>query len=165
MSRTTVARRIPWCSGSIRTLLLVALALVAGGCVRSTKTETAAKDDDVPVFKKKTQDIAKFDPAAGREVSDSKINATTPGLAAAQALGPMLEKTSIMGIDVHVANYYAEHGKWPNYEEFMSEVIKKNSVELPVLPAKMEYQYDETQHKLVVVHPLKPQDEKAGEKK
>ena len=47
--------------------------------------------------------------------------------------------------------YQAENGRYPaNYDEFMTEIIKKNNIALPVLPSYQEYFYDEQQHKLQV---------------
>ena len=47
--------------------------------------------------------------------------------------------------------YQAENGRYPaNYDEFMTEIIKKNNIALPVLPSYQEYFYDEQEHKLQV---------------
>jgi hypothetical protein len=47
--------------------------------------------------------------------------------------------------------YQAENGRYPaNYDEFMTEIIKKNNIVLPVLPKYQEYFYDENAHALQV---------------
>ena len=149
--------------------LFVAPLLI--GCGSSEAETSQSTDEQKPKAKKKkgiigkmTQDIAKFDPAAGRKVSDNKINATNPLTAGLDAYGPMHAKVSQLGIQKQVQTFYALKGKYPTYEEFMEEIIKKYNLRLPVLPYKMEYQYDEENHKLVVVHPLEePTDEKESE--
>lgn len=116
--------------------------------------EEAAKKDEF-IVRKTTQEIGKFDPAEGREVSDSKVRATNPVTGALEAYGPMIESISKLQVDSLVLGYYAEHGKYPTYDEFMTKIVKQHNVQLPVLPGKMQYQYDEANHKLVVVYPEK----------
>lgn len=149
--------------------LVAGLAIAAGvlGCSVERKgtggTEVGNEPEHhVPVFKKTTQEIAKFDPAAGRKVSDSKVNATDPVFGPLQALGPILEQTTKVTVNGYVTNFYALEGRWPNYDEFMNQIIKQNGVQLPVLPAKMEYQYDEAKHELVVVAPQTEEEKKAA---
>lgn len=126
---------------------------------KKAKEEAAKKDEFI--VRKTTQDIGKYDPAAGREVSDSKVRATNPITGALEAYGPMVESISKLQIDSLLLGYYAEHGKYPTYDEFMSKIVKQYNVQLPVLPGKMEYQYDEASHKLVVVYPEKKDGEPA----
>jgi hypothetical protein len=135
-----------------RLLVLVAVCTLAAGCIEAEKP-AAPKGDGESILKKKTQDIGKYDPAAGRTVSDSKVRATNPITGPLEAYGPMVEQMSKVTVDQMLLMYYTEHGRWPNYDEFMSQIIKANNVWLPVLPAKMEYQYDEANHQLVVVYP------------
>ncbi|MGH7129005.1 MAG: hypothetical protein ACREIV_10575 [Planctomycetaceae bacterium] len=108
------------------------------------------------IIGKTTQEIGKYDPAAGRVVSDSKIHATNPVTAPLEAYGPMLEKVSATSVEHHLNLYYAEHGRYPTYDEFMEQIIKRNNLRLPVLPGGSEYQYDEANHRLVVVEPVVP---------
>ena len=107
------------------------------------------------IFGKTTQEVGKFDPNAGHTVVDSKIRATTPGLAALESYGPAAQKAAMAGAQRRVEMYNAEHGKYPTYEEFMSKIVKnkKAPLNLPVLPAKRKYYYDEANHTLVVVDP------------
>ena len=146
-----------------RSIWLVLLATCAIGCMRASSPTPPPKQDEAPapqaeekpksILKKTTQEIAKFDPAAGRKISDSKVNATTPLLHSLEAYGPMVEQVSKLGIQKKVMEFNALHGHWPTYEEFMEKIIKGQNVRLKVLPGKMEYQYDEAKHELVVVHP------------
>ena len=43
-------------------------------------------------------------------------------------------------------------GHFPkDYDEFMTQIIKANNIQLPVLPGGKQYQYDVENHRLVVV--------------
>lgn len=145
--------------------------LVATGCpnladLKSDKPPEVETADEKPdddsgeksgsILKKKTQDIGRYDPSAGLEVSDLKVRATTPGLAALEAYGPMVGKVSTAAVDQQVAMFEIENNHYPTYEEFMEQIVKRYNVELPVLPGKAKYQYDEANHRLVVVAP--PED-------
>lgn len=107
---------------------------------------------------KMTDKIGKFDPTAGRKVSNSKGTYSNPLTGALEMYGPTVERLSKMGIDRAVGLFHAEHGRYPkDYDEFMSRIIKANNIKLPVLPGQLEYQYDEENHKLVVVEKQKAQ--------
>ena len=137
--------------------LFVLVILVSVGCDQGTpiiepRAADAADKDGGSILGKKTQDIGEFDPNAGRKVSDSKIRATNPITGPLEALGPMMEKVSKLGIDQALSFYYATNGYYPKtYDDFMEQIIKANNIQLPVLPAGAEYQYDVANHKLVVV--------------
>ena len=48
--------------------------------------------------------------------------------------------------------FQAEKGRFPkDHEEFMTEIIKKYNIQLPVLPGNKKYQYDVQNHKLIIV--------------
>ena len=150
-------------------LFIIATCII--GCMKSPAPETPPKEapaqvEEKPtsILKKTTQDIAKFDPAAGRKISDSKVQVTNPVLGSLEAYGPMIEQTAKLGVEKRVMEFNAINGHWPTYEEFMEKVIKQTNYRLPVLPAKMEYQYDEANHKLVVVHPLEDSNANAEQK-
>lgn len=147
------ARSLRRCRASAAVCLIAA---VTSGCFQPAPPpapKPKAEENSGSILKKTTQDIGKYDPAAGREVSDSKIRATNPVTGALEAYGPMVEQISKMQIDGLLLGYQVEHEKWPTYEQFMSDIVKQYNVQLPVLPGKMEYQYDEANHKLVVVYP------------
>lgn len=104
------------------------------------------------ILGKKTQDIGKFDPKAGKAVSDSKVRATNPVTAPLEAYGPMVEQISKAEIEHAVKLFQAMNGRYPkDHDEFMREVIKKNRIQLPVLPGDKRYEYDVQNHELVVV--------------
>lgn len=131
-----------WCCLGLGLLLLA-------GC---TETPAEPPKKSGSIIGKKTQEIGKFDPKAGKRVSDSKIRATDPITAPLSAYGPMLEKISKAQIEHAVNLFHGFNGRYPkDYDEFMAEIIKKNRIKLPVLPGRMRYEYDEANHKLVIV--------------
>ncbi|VAX40231.1 hypothetical protein MNBD_PLANCTO02-1344, partial [hydrothermal vent metagenome] len=89
----------------------------------------------------------------GWELQDSKIKITNPITGPLEAYGPGMQQASEFGVTRKIKMYYARHGKYPTYEQFMSEIIKhpKDPMRLPVLPYKAKYMYDEANHKLVVI--------------
>ena len=140
-----------------RAALVLMLLPILSGCMESLEKQTQKSPNSI--IGKTTQDIGQFDPAAGAKISDSKIHATDPITAPTSAYGPMLEKISESSIKQAVELFQAENGRYPqNYEEFMEKVIKANQIRLPVLPGGKKYQYDEANHKLVVIDaPADPQ--------
>ena len=136
---------------------MVRLALIAGVCVLLVGCgedifEQAAKKPKQGIIGKTTQDIGKHDPAAGKKVSDSKIHATDPITAPLAAYGPMVEQISKTHIQHALQLYQATNGRYPkDYDEFMTEIIKANNIQLPQLPKSKKYEYDVENHKLVVV--------------
>lgn len=115
-------------------------ACVVGGwivlCFGCGKLEEQTKPTG-SIIGKKTQDIGKFDPnAKGQTVSDSQVRVSDPVLGAMEAYGPMVEQISKTHIDHALGLFRAEHDRYPkDYDEFMKEIIKKNDIKLPVLPA------------------------------
>ena len=144
-------------------LVVLGLGLLSSGCVPTSTLEAskrraqeaaeerAEREKEGSILRKTTQDIKKYDPDAGREVSDLKVRATSPILYPLEAYGPIVGQISTLQIDQLVTMYNIEHNKYPTYEEFMKDIVKANNVQLPVLPAKAEYHYDEANHKLVVL--------------
>ena len=48
--------------------------------------------------------------------------------------------------------YHAANDRYPkDFDEFMTEIIKANSIALPQLPPYQKYGYDEKEHKLIVL--------------
>jgi len=134
----------------VRILVCLTIPFLLCGCLESLEKQTQKSPDSI--VGKKTQDIGQFNPAAGQVVSDSKIHATDPITAPTSAYGPMLEQISKSHIEHAVRLFEAENGHYPaNYNEFMEKIIKANNIQLPVLPGGKKYQYDEANHKLVVV--------------
>src|SRR5262245_14652462 len=124
------------------------LAGLVCGCVDSAGKDKKEDQPKTGIFGKKTQDIGKFDPnAANQVVSDQKIRATDPITGPLSAYGPMVEKVSIAAVDYSIQLFNAAEGRYPkDHEEFMEKIIKANNIQLPVLPYKGRYQYDEATH-------------------
>ncbi len=100
----------------------------------------------------KTDKIGEFDPAGGRQVSDSAVTISNPLTGALEAYGPLVEQISKMGIHQAVEMFRATNGRYPkDHDEFMQKVIREGGIRLPKLPGGAEYQYDVENHKLVVV--------------
>jgi hypothetical protein len=137
---------------------LIGLWVVLGGCLES-KVEKPKKLQSI--FKKKTQDIGKFDPNIIQEVSNSEIKMSNPITGPLEAYAPILEQVSKMSVEKVLSLYYAQHERYPDYDEFMSQVVKKNDMWFPVLPAGAKYQYDEKNHKLVVIKPARKAPQKS----
>ena len=142
----------------IRLMLVTSLLLMVAGCTNSAAEPKQKKQS---ILKQKTQDIGEFDPDAGRELSDSIVRVDDPILGPLQAYGPMVEQISKTAIDYQIQIFHAINDRYPDYNEFMEEIIKRNNIRLPVLPAKHMYQYDVENHKLVVV---KPEADEKGKK-
>jgi hypothetical protein len=147
---------------SIRTRLSsVALLWLVGtlvaGCGDTLEKQVAKSPNSI--MGKKTQDIGEFDPAAGKQVSDSKVridtnDITAPVTGPLMAYGPALEQISKSHIEHALNLYNASEGRYPaTHEEFMTHIIKANNIQLPVLPFGHKYEYDVPNHKLVVVIP------------
>lgn len=129
-------------------LLIFTAAILTAGCEAKQDQE---KPKPVPIIGKTTQDIGEFDPDADQEISDGKIemNLIT---GAAGAYGPMVEKVSNIAIVQAVNLFNGFHGRYPkDHDEFMTEVIQKNNIRLPMLPHGSAYKYDVQNHALVVV--------------
>ncbi len=152
--------------GATLATLVALYAVVSVGCSDPQPTEVEAKrprKNFLPaeveakrpkksIFKQRTQDVGEFDAKAGKQLSDSKIRATSPLLAGLEAYGPAAEKVTKLAIQHHLNIYNALHGHYPkDHAEFMREIIKKQNLQLPKLPYGNTYEYDVANHKLVVV--------------
>ncbi|QDU62866.1 hypothetical protein Pan216_37390 [Planctomycetes bacterium Pan216] len=129
------------------------IALLCGAMVGCGDLSAKPKKSPNSIIGKTTQKIGEFDEKADKEkVSDSKVRITSPVLPAMQAYGPALEQISKTVIKQAIDLFHATNGRYPkDYDEFMSEIIKKNNIKLPVLPAGAEYKYNVEEHKLEVV--------------
>jgi hypothetical protein len=152
-------------------VVLISSVMISAGCIDfSTKPvaeeKKPAKSEVTgeSIFKKTTQEVGKFDPnAAHQVVSNQKINATDPITGPLAAYGPILESASILTIKQDIGLFEVEAGHYPTYEEFMEKIIKQNNRQLPVLPYKGKYMYDEAKHELVVVRDLENAAKAKGE--
>jgi hypothetical protein len=134
----------------VRTSILFVMTVTLCGCLDALENQT--KKSPNSIVGKTTQDVGKFDPNAGNVVSDSKIRADNIVTAPVQAYGPMLEQLMKSHVAQAINLFHASNDRYPkDYDEFMEQIIKANNIKLPVLPSDKKYQYDETNHVLVVV--------------
>jgi hypothetical protein len=142
--------------------VIVSSAAIFAGCldvstkpVAEEKKPAKSEVSGEGIFHKTTQEVGKFDPnAAHQVVSDHKINASDPVTGPLMAYGPILESASIVTVKHDIDIFEVENGHYPSYEEFMEKIIKQNNRQLPVLPFKGKYMYDEAKHELLVVRDL-----------
>jgi hypothetical protein len=150
---------------------LLCAAVFAGGCIDSStkpmaeeKKPAKAENSGEGIFHKTTQEVGKFDPnAAHQVVSNQKINATDPITGPLAAYGPILESFSIVALKSQIDGFNVIEGHYPTYEEFIERIINENNVQLPVLPYKGKYMYDEAKHELVIVRDLENAAKARGE--
>lgn len=133
--------------------LLASLLLV--GCMPKIEppapkpqAETKKKES---LLKRRTQDIGKYDPNAGLPLVESDVEVSASPLYALEAYGPMAQQIAETGVNANLELFKAEHDRYPTYDEFMTDIVKRYNLQLPVLPGKKAYQYDEENHRLVVV--------------
>ena len=139
-------------SRTIPLFFVMIVCLMLAGCSGCAKSKKVVKKPKKKPGIKMTQDIGEYDPNAGWVIQDSKINASNPLTAAAEAFEPLLQKVSDIGITRMVNQYEIINGRYPTYDQFMKEIIKQYNMKLPVLPDKeKKYMYDVANHKLVVV--------------
>lgn len=133
----------------LRTILTFAVLVALCGCMQSL--EDQVKKSPNSIIGKTTQDVGKYDPAEGKKVSDSKVRVTDPISAPLQAYSPMIEQATKAQIEHAVKLFQATNDRYPkDYDEFMQSIIKENNIRLPVLPGSKKYEYDETNHTLVI---------------
>ena len=136
---------------------LVGLLTLTAGCDKPA--EPQAKKDNRGIFGKKTQEVGEFNPDAGANVDDGKINQAqlaTPGIGALAAYGPAAQQASKLAVQQALNFFNAANDRFPkDHEEFMEKIIKANNIRLPVLPGGRQYQYDVDNHELVVVEAAK----------
>ena len=91
------------------------------------------------------------------------MRASDPVTGPLMAYGPILESASILVIKEDIILFEVQNGHYPTYEEFMEQIIRQNNRQLPVLPFKGKYMYDEAKHELVVVRDLENAAKARGE--
>jgi len=82
--------------------------------------------------------------------SETATAGAGPGVRAGQRNNPMSldtvpvqDRLVLMQVDDGMRLYKAEHGRAPaTYEEFMADIIQKNHIRLPQLPAGQSYVYE-----------------------
>jgi hypothetical protein len=124
--------------------------LLITGCA---DPEPVADDPNAgSIINKTTQEIGEFDAEGNDKIADMQVKTSASPLAAMGAYGYAVGEISRQTVQRANQFFQAEHGRFPkDHEEFMEEIIKKNNIQLPVLPGKRRYQYNVEKHELVVV--------------
>jgi hypothetical protein len=108
-----------------------------------------------PIVGQRTTDIRN----AAAEVENGDAKAVKPQVTAKEyvslqgnAYVSIIGRVSILKIQQAMDLYHAQNDRYPkDYDEFMTEIIKANSIALPQLPPYQKYGYDEPNHKLVII--------------
>ncbi|MEZ6124326.1 MAG: hypothetical protein R3C49_14305 [Planctomycetaceae bacterium] len=139
-------------------LVLAFLVTTSCGCSGTLDTSEKAPDRSRGLKVKSTDEIGEFKEQPGQRVVDSKVEYTNPITGPLEAYDPMKQQIAELAIQQAVQVFYATEGRYPrDYDEFMSEVVRKNNVRLPELGVGKRYEYDVENHKLMVVKDEKPQ--------
>lgn len=132
----------------IQSVVLTAIGISVLAWVGCMEPEQA----DTGIINKKTQDIGEFDAQGDAKVADLQVKTSMNPYASAGAYGYAISEISKQTVQRALQFFQAEHGRFPkDHEEFMTQIIEKNNINLPVLPGKRRYQYDVENHELVVV--------------
>ena len=128
-------------------------SVILCGCMDPPQSQPAGG----PLKPPKTQEIGEFDPNAGNQIVDSKPVVTDPITGPLAILKYEQVRLPMLAIEHAVNLFNGLEGRYPNsHEEFMTRIIRENNIQLPVLPAGQEYQYDLENHKLVIAAVTEP---------
>jgi len=145
---------LPWLSLSICAL--------GSGCEEEPRhvrgkpdVQVQTKAEPQSIINRRTQEVrntATELPKGGAQVATTKITAKDYISIQGNAYVSIIGKTSILSIQHALNLFHAENDRYPkDYDEFMSVIIKANSIALPKLPPYQEYGYDQKEHKLVIL--------------
>src|SRR5690606_7957732 len=103
-----------------------------------------------------TTEIRDFDTEMQRNknvrVAEGQITAKSPITLPGNAYVTMTGKIGADYVQHAIDLYHAEHGRYPETtEEFVSQIMKPNNLELPQLPAYQQYANKPDTHELVVL--------------
>ena len=88
----------------------------------------------------------------GTQVASTRIVARDPITLPGNAYVAIVGRSAMLNIQHTVNLWQAENGRYPkDYNEFMEVIIKANNIALPKLPYYQEYNYDEKEHKLIIL--------------
>jgi hypothetical protein len=108
-----------------------------------------------PIIGRRTTDIRNATDELtkdGAQVASTKIVKKDYISLQGNAYVAIIGQTSILSIQHAMDLYHAANDRYPkDYDEFMTEIIKANSIALPVLPSYQKYGYDEKEHKLIIL--------------
>lgn len=111
-----------------------------------------APSANTPKKPKPPETVGEFDPAAGKQIVDNKVQITNPITGPLEALKPMQQQLNALGIQHAVNLFHASEGRYPkDLDEFMTRIVKENNIKLPTLTTGLSYEYDVANHQLVIV--------------
>ena len=120
------------------------LAFMVSGC--------GQPDTSNSIINKTTQEVGEFNPGGEQNEADLQVKPSANPVASMGAYGFAIGQISKLSIEKAIQLFQAEHGRFPkDHEEFMSQIIERNNINLPVLPGKRQYQYDVANHELKIV--------------
>ena len=136
-------------------LCSVLTLLISSGCLKDPNA-TTEKPPEKPregIIGKTTQDIGEFDPEGGSVEVDLHVDPNSSPLGAATgAYKYAAAQTQILTVRHAMQLYNAEFDRYPkDHAEFMEGIVKRNNMQLPVLPGKARYEYDVENHELKIV--------------
>jgi hypothetical protein len=154
MSHQLKPSRIPSTNFRRQFAVTLFVSIVCCGCAEPPEQA------DSGIMNKKTQEVGEFDPEGEAKVADLQVKPSANPYASAGAYGFAISEISKLTIKQSLNFFKAEHGRMPkDHEEFMTQIIKKNNIQLPVLPGGRQYQYDVENAELVVVEAEKEKTE------
>jgi hypothetical protein len=108
-----------------------------------------------PIIGRRTTDIRKATDElqkGGAQIASTKIVKKDYIALQGNAYVSIIGQTSILKIQQAVDLYHAANDRYPkDYDEFMTEIIKANTIALPALPPHQKYGYAENEHKLIIL--------------
>jgi hypothetical protein len=129
-------------------LRALGLSLLFVGC--ADVSEPAAQQPSAPP---KPAEIGEFDQKAGKEVVKLDAKVSNPITGPVEILKAVKVKAPTLLIEQALNFFNANEGRFPqSHEEFMTQIISANKIQLPVLPSGLDYQYDVDGHRLVIVN-------------
>jgi len=132
----------------IRAAGLIVSCSLSFGCGEMNSSSPPVAKTPLPT----TDDIGEFKPEAGQEIVPLDAQVTDPVTGPLEILKKVRIQLPTLQIEHALNLYNASEGHYPKtHDEFMTQIIQANRLTLPQLPPDLQYQYDVTNHKLVIV--------------
>jgi hypothetical protein len=136
--------------------VLLCVVTTSAGCMDKQAT-TSSDSGDQPAKLKTTDEIGEFEERDGETVVSSEVTISNPITGPLEAYEPLKQKVSVLAVQHALELFRATNDRYPkDHDEFMTQVIKANSIKLPQLSGGKRYEYDVENHQLVVVRDADP---------
>mgnify|MGYP003337976924 FL=1 len=143
-----LAKHPPTSKRSLGCTITAALLLLTG-CSEQTPAKPNQANN---LLKPPAGEISEFKPAQNNNIVDPTLPVTDPISGPLAILKNAQRQLPSLAIEQALNLFNASEGRYPNsFQEFMDRIITENRISLPQLPAGLEYQYDVSNHQLVVV--------------